>query len=174
MSADSAIGLREITDEERTRRREELVDICFEFCLLALELWCQKSNLERVDDATVFATAYSMNSTLHKPHVSMWRMGLDEDETMFDGVLPHAMLVPAFRVCGDSDGNNLKRGKIVSRSVVLIYDETSLDKDEQPPSASPKELSQTPEQWPASSGNFDGHHVKRRKLSSEEASIQGD
>lgn len=122
---DSSAVLREVTDEEREKRRAELNDICRGFCLLALELGCQKSQLEVVDDNTLFGTAFSMSSVLHQPHRSM---GMDEDDTKFDGHLPHAVLVPALRIFGDANGDNLEAEKIISRSLVYIFDEVSLTK----------------------------------------------
>lgn len=156
------VALREITDEEFAKRQTELIEICRGFCLLALELWCQKSNLGVVDDATLFVETFSLNSTLHQPHISM---GMDEDDRRFEGVLPHAVLTPAIRIFGNASGDALDQEKIISRSIVLIFEETPLHSTVSSASHTSNIRSQTSEPKSANIGVSDKHPSKKRKLS---------
>lgn len=116
--------LREVSSDEAAERRKDLQEICGSFCLLSLELWCQKSEVDILEDAVLLAQPFTITSQLQQPHVSM---GLDDDDRRFDNVLPHAVLVPAIRIFGDSFGDNLQEYKVISRSVVLIYEDPSSD-----------------------------------------------
>lgn len=159
-----AIALREVTPEEARSRRMDLAEICHGFCLLALELWCQKPEVDVIDDAVIFREPFSMHSTLQQPHVSM---GMDEDDDRFDGALPHAVLVPAIRVLGDLSGNNMEQEKVLSRAVVLIFEDASSRMEESPPSKASESRSRTLVNQPTQPKVPDIREPKRRKLSSE-------
>lgn len=167
-SGNVAVVLREVTDEELERRQTELNDICRGFCLLALELWSQKSQLALVDDATLFGTGFSMNSILHQPHRSM---GMDEDDTKFDGDLPHAVLVPALRIFGDANGDNLETEKIISRSFVFIFDEAPSTAVKPPASRMVPLLSERSESPAVASALVDSGGSKKRKRALTESPL---
>lgn len=164
-----AVALRKTTIEESTSRQIELNAICISFCLLSLELSCQKWRLSVMSDVALLAEPFWISSSLHTPHLSM---GLDDDNTKFDNVLPHAIIVPAVQIFGDASGNSLDQPRIVSRSIVLIYDQASLDMALLSTSNPPQKLQQTSERRPAPPGVSEEHYAKRRKLSSERTVVK--
>lgn len=97
-----------------------LTEISCGFCMLAMELWCQKSHLVVMKNDALFTKRFSVQSSLHQPHITM---GLDDEDRSFDGAFPQVILVPAVCVVGDVQGKNLQQSKIIFRSVVLIYKE---------------------------------------------------
>lgn len=161
--------LREVTPEEAVNRRLELVEICHGFCLLSLELWCQKSEVEVMDNSSLFQQPFSMGSDYLQPHVSM---GMDEDDHKFDGCLSHAVLVPAIRVFGDSNGNNLEQEKILSRSIVLIFDGQPSETEDGLGREILQNQSQSINDQFARSEHDTGPTFKKRKRSSEGESVR--
>lgn len=112
--------LEDVSDKECTERFKELAAIYRDAAMLALQIWCQKPRLEIVDRQALFAQPFSISSELHRANITT---GLDDDDHRFDGSTVQIILVPAIWTRGNADADRLDDIKVLSKSIVLLFDD---------------------------------------------------
>ena len=112
--------LRPVSMEDARKRLRNLATIYLEFILLALELRSQKCGVQLVESTRVFTQLFSSQSDLHEPYVGM---GVDDDDTIFEAMAIHMVLVPAIQSIGEADGSNSQKCKVLSCAIVYIFED---------------------------------------------------
>lgn len=104
---------------EISERLKELEDIFVEAGLLALEIWIQEIDVSLVGASGILSQTYQHGSELYVPHRSM---GLDEDDTSYDGQPLHLVVCPAVQARGTAGDDHATQTKFWSKAVVLSFD----------------------------------------------------